>query len=76
MELQQHQPPLGGGYGLYRSPYGNTGSGQESPGAFPGQRGHLGGYPFPGMGSQAGYGGYHHLGYPTSTSPGREGRKI
>ena len=66
MELQQQGMP---GYGLYRSHY-------ENPNAsFPGNRGHLGGYPFPPMPGQN-YSGYPHLGYPSSQSPGpREGKR-
>lgn len=72
MDLQQHQQSLAaGGYGLYRGPYGNPQS--DSPG-FPGSRGHLGGYPFGPMPGQNSYPGYHHLGYPGSASPGREGK--
>ena len=71
MELQQQGIP---GYGLYRSPYNNHG-GNHDPG-FPGNRGHLGGYPFPPMPGQNSY-GYAHLGYPSSQSPGpREGMDI
>jgi len=71
MELQQQGIP---GYGLYRSPYNNHG-GNHDPG-FPGNRGHLGGYPFPPMPGQNSY-GYAHLGYPSSQSPGpREGDSV
>ena len=82
MELQHQQAAaagLGGGYGLYgRNPYGGQGggSGGDSPvgAGFGGPRGHLGGYPFPPMPGQNSYGGYHHLGYPGSQSPGRDGK--
>jgi hypothetical protein len=72
MELQQHQAAgLTGGYGLYRSSYNNAGvPGGDAGSGFPGNRGHLGGYPFPPMPGQNSY-GYHHLGYPTSQSPGK-----
>ena len=71
MELQQQGIP---GYGLYRSHYNNPG-GNHDPG-FPGNRGHLGGYPFPPMPGQNSY-GYAHLGYPSSQSPGpREGKVL
>ena len=67
MELQQQGMP---GYGLYRSHYDNPNAG------FPGNRGHLGGYPFPPMPGQNSYPGYPHLGYPSSQSPGpREGKR-
>jgi len=73
MELQQHQAAgLTGGYGLYRSSYNNGGvPGGDAASGFPGNRGHLGGYPFPPMPGQNSY-GYHHLGYPTSQSPGQD----
>jgi len=68
MELQQQGIP---GYGLYRSHYQNPGGNPDH--GFPGNRGHLGGYPFPPMPGQN-YSGYAHLGYPSSQSPGpREG---
>lgn len=72
MELQQqHQLP--GSYGLYRPPYNNPGSGGHD--GFPGNRaGHLGGYPFATMPGQNSYTGYHHLGYPSSQSPGNDGK--
>ena len=71
MELQQHQLP--GSYGLYRPPYNNP-SGAHDPTGFGGNRaGHLGGYPFAPMPGQNTYPGYHHLGYPTSQSPSRDG---
>ena len=78
MELQQHQA-LPGGYGaLYgRGPYGTPGGNPQGgpndppPGFNP--RSHLGGYPFPSVpGQNSPYPGY--LGYPTSQSPGREGK--
>ena len=71
MELQQHQAAgLTGGYGLYRSSYNSPGvPGGDAGSGFPGNRNHLGGYPFPPMPGQNSY-GYHHLGYPTSQSPG------
>ena len=73
MELQQHQAAgLTGGYGLYRSSYNSPGvPGGDAGSGFPGNRNHLGGYPFPPMPGQNSY-GYHHLGYPTSQSPGRD----
>jgi len=71
MELQQHQAAgLTGGYGLYRSSYNSPGvPGGDAGSGFPGNRNHLGSYPFPPMPGQNSY-GYHHLGYPTSQSPG------
>ena len=75
MELQHGQLP--GGYGLYRPPYNNPGSGSHDPTGFGGNRaGHLGGYPFAPMPGQNAYTGYHHLGYPTSQSPVRDGKTI
>ena len=77
LELQQHQLP--GSYGLYRPPYNNPGTGSTTPdptGFGAGNRaGHLGGYPFAPMPGQNSYAGYHHLGYPTSQSPGRDGKQ-
>jgi len=71
MELQQHTSAaaaaagLPGSYGLYRNAYGGP---QEGFNRGP----PLGGYSFPGM--QNPYSGYHHLGYPGSQSPGRDGK--
>ena len=90
MELQQQQQSQQlGGYGLYRNPYGNPdsptggggfGGGGAGAGGARGGGGSsaaaaaaaLGGYPFAPM--QNPYPGYHHLGYPGSQSPGRDGR--
>ena len=75
LELQQHQLP--GSYGLYRPPYGNNQAGTPDPGSFGANRaGHLGGYPFAPMPGQNPYSGYNHLGYPTSQSPVRDGKKL
>ena len=75
LELQQHQLP--GSYGLYRPPYGNNQPGTPDPASFGANRtGHLGGYPFAPMPGQNSYTGYHHLGYPTSQSPVRDGKNI
>ena len=70
MELQQHQA-LPGGYGaLYgRGPYGAPANDHPGPPGF-----NRMGYPFPSVpGQSSPYPGY--LGYPTSQSPGREGKK-
>ena len=70
MELQQHQA-LPGGYGaLYgRGPYGAPADDHPGPPGF-----NRMGYPFPSVpGQSSPYPGY--LGYPTSQSPGREGKK-
>ena len=75
LELQHNQLP--GSYGLYaRPPYGNNQPGTPDPGSFGSNRGHLGGYPFAPMPGQNPYTGYNHLGYPTSQSPVRDGKKI
>ena len=74
LELQHNQLP--GSYGLYRPPYGNNQQpGTPDPGSF-GRAGHLGGYPFAPMPGQNPYTGYNHLGYPTSQSPVRDGKKL
>lgn len=65
MDLQHSQLP--GGY-VYRNPYNP----QSDPPGF--NRNHLTNYPFPSM--QNSYTGYHHLGYPGSSSPVGEGKQI
>ena len=74
LPVQHNQLP--GSYGLYRPPYGNNQQpGTPDPGSF-GRAGHLGGYPFAPMPGQNPYTGYNHLGYPTSQSPVRDGKKL
>lgn len=75
LELQQHQLP--GSYGgLYRPPYNNPGTPDPTGFGAGNRAGHLGGYPFGPMPGQNTYPGYHHLGYPTSQSPVRDGTTI